>query len=458
MDRANGWGGVGQGALARGAGVLACALGLLTALPAVAQMAPPAKGSAPVMPTSADSEDLEDESSGVASLPGYPGRGLSLMATVQTRYDDNLARRPIKDDGVRIRPKATLSYGLGAGRVGLYGIGSYGRDIVRGNNLFRGADRHFYGGGVSAMLSRCNLDAGASFRSNLVFTADVGVVGSIEQRTAQAGGTASCQIGSAISISGGVTHADLRIARQVTGAFDSKRWTYTTGVAFARPALGRISLDGSLSDIDLLGRQVQTPTGPQTDGLLQRSVRLGYQREFGSRLTLSFGGSYLDTAPKNTQNVIIVDGLPQVVDRSSFKGAGYDANLTFRLSPRLSLIGSASRNVRTNGFAGAQFSVVDLAEVAGRYDLPGGLSLTAGYSQRNARFRGAVVSAVESRLRSRDRFSRYFAQLGGNIGRRINFALDVSHNQRRSDPSVFDFNSTAVGLTLGFELGNQGSR
>jgi hypothetical protein len=455
MDRANGSGDAGQWALARGAGALACALALFAAAPVVAQ---PAKANAPVMPTVADTEDLEDASSGVAGLPGYPGRGFSLLANVQTRYDDNLARRPVKDDGVRIRPKATLSYGLGAGRVGLYGVGSYGRDIIRGNNLFRGADRHFYGAGASAMLSRCSLDAGASFRRNLVFTADVGVVGAIEQKTAQAGGTVSCQIGSAISINGGINHADLRVARQVTGAFDSKRWSYTAGLVFARPALGRISLDGSLSDVDLLGRQVQTPAGPETDGLLQRSVRLGYQREFGSRLTLSVGGSFLDTAPKSTQNVIIVDGLPQVVDRSSFKGAGYDANLTFRLSPRLSLIGTASRNVRTNGFVGAQFSVVDLAEVAGRYALPGGLSFTAGYSQRNARFRGAVVSAVESRLRARDRFSRYFAQLGGDIGRRINFALDVSHNQRRSDPSVFDFNSTAVGLTLGFELGNQGSR
>ncbi|OYQ28761.1 hypothetical protein CHU93_08685 [Sandarakinorhabdus cyanobacteriorum] len=429
----------------------------IVAAPALAQVARPGQASTPVLPTVADSDDLDGTSSSVAGLPGYPGRGFNLQAMVSTRYEDNLSRRPVKDDGVRIRPKATLSYGLGAGRIGLYAIGTYGRDIVRGNNLFAGADRHFYGGGAAMQLSRCNIDGGGSFKQNLVFTSDVALAGSFEQRTSQFGAAVSCQIGSALSVNGGISQATMGVVRRVTQALDSNRWTYNAGLALERPAFGRLSLDGSISDINLTGRQVLTPDGLVDDGLLQRSLRLGYSRNFGSRITLTLGGSYLDTAPKATQNVVIVDGLPQVVDRSSFNGAGYDAGLVVRLSPRLGLTGSASRNIRSNGFVGAQFIVVDTVEGGISYELPNGMTLAAGYNYRDSRFRGAVITSLEARLRNRDRFYRYFAHLGGKLGRRINLALDVSHNQRRSDPSVFNFDSTAVGFTLGFELGNQGS-
>jgi hypothetical protein len=441
----------------------ACAVTLVPLLclatPTHAQVLPRTgvAGQVPAAPILGDNDDIEDQSSGIAGLPGYPGRGLSLRAVMFSRYEDNLSRRVVPDDGLRVRANATGSYGLGAGRFGIYAVGSYGRDEIVGNQRLDGADRVYFGSGVTADLSRCTIDAGASYRRNLVFMTDVIQFGNLEQDTKQYGASANCTIGSAISFSGSATRAEIGILRGISTAIDSNRWTYTAGAAFSRPAFGRVSIDGSISDIDLTGRQVLTPTGLADDGLLQRSVRLGLQRDFGSRISLTLGGSFLDTKPKVGSNIVFVDGLPQVVDRSSFSGAGYDAGLIFRLSTRLSLTAQASRDIRTNNFVGSQFQVVDLLDFGANYKLSNNFNFSAGYTYRDTRFRGSVISALETVLRTQDQFYRYYAHFGGKLGRRMNFGFDVIHNERRSNPSVFNFTSTGVGVTLGFELGKQRS-
>lgn len=423
--------------------------------PAAAQTLPGQPVGDPV-PTVDDNDDLETASAGVAGLAGFPGRGLQLNASFLSRYEDNLARRPVKDDGWRLRPSATATYGLGAGRLGFYATGTYGRDIIVANNILPATDRQRLGAGVAAQLSRCNIDAGASYARYLVLTTDIGQFGGIQQRTTQGGALLACRFGSALRLNASATFADIGLARGPgTSAFDSRRWTYTSGLSFTRPALGTLSVDGSLSDMSFTGRFVVTPTGQEEDGLLQRSIRLGWSRQFGSRLTLTLGGSYLDTGPKNDGTLIIIDGIPQVADRSSFSGGGYDAALLFRLTPRLALNARAGRSVRANNFIGAQFSVVDNLQLSTVFKLKDGITMSAGWDQLDSRFRSVATTALERVPRNFDKFDRYFANINARLGRRLRLALDVSHNQRRSDPAVFNFDSTGVGLTIGFELGKK---
>lgn len=441
----------------------ACAVAFLPliciAVPAQGQVLPRTgvAGQVPATPIASDNDDISDNSNGVAGLPGFPGRGLSLRASVFALYEDNLSRLPVADDGVRVRGSAGGSYGVGAGRLGLYVVGDIGRDEVRGNQRLKGGDRLFFGSGVSANLSRCTFDVGASYRRNLVFMSDIILFGSLEQETKQYGAVANCAIGSAISFGGSVTRAEIAVLRGAGSAIDSNRWTYTAGAAFSRPAFGRLSIDGSISDIDLIGRQVLTPTGLVDDGLMQRSIRLGLQRDFGSRISLTLGGSFLDSSPKLASNIVFVDGLPQTIDRSSFSGAGYDAALIFRLSERLSLSAKGSRNIQANNFVGSQFQVVDQADFAASYKLSRNFTLSSGYSYRDSRYRGSVISSLETRLRERDEFHRYFARFSGKLGRRINYGIDVFRNERRSDPSIFNFTSTGFSMNLGIEFGNQRS-
>ncbi len=425
------------------------------AMPAAAQRLPGLVPNEPV-PTIDDNDDLAAGGSNVAGLNGYPGRGFQLDASMSSRYEDNLSRRPLRDDGLRLRPTATVSYGLGAGRVGLYATGTYGRDIIIGNSFLREADRQRYGAGVAAQLARCSVDAGGSYARNLILSTDVAAFGALQQRNTQAEARAVCKFGAALQVSGGIGFGDTGLVRgSNTAAFDSERWSYNAGLAFSRPLIGTLSLDGAISDVTFTGRFVVTPTGNVEDGLLQRSVRLGWTRSFGSRLTISAGGSYLDTGPRVDSAQVIIDGIVQPATRSSFSGGGYDAGLLFRPTPRLTLNARASRSIRVNNFVGAQFSVVDTLLLSAQLRVGRNTTLSAGWDKLDARFRSTVVTPLEPLPRLEDRFSRYFATIGTRIGQRLSLALEVSHNRRISNPATFSFESTGVGLNLGFQLGKK---
>ena len=403
-----------------------------------------------------DDDDLEGE--GVAGLPGYPGRGLAISGRFVTLYDTNLSRQPIKDDGLRMRPTVNGSFGLGSGRVGIYGVGTVGRDFIFGNQRLSGNDRHSYGAGITASLSRCTLDLGASYRRALTFMGDLAVFGALEQATTLMGANVQCRISSALAATASVTQGSTSVVRGLTTAFDSDRSIYNAGVQFSRPGLGVITLSGSSSDVVLTGRQVLTPDGLVDDGLTQRSVRLGYSRAIGSRINISLGASYLDTQPTATSNLILVDGILQVVDRDSVTGPGYDARLDLRPIPRLSLGIGATRGIRANNVVGARITVFNTIEADLSYKIGRSIGLSAFYQKRSNSFRGGVVTALEPIRRDADQFTRYGARVGFDLGRFLNLALNVNHNSRSSDLGIFNFDSTGVGLVLGFKLGKQGGK
>jgi hypothetical protein len=152
-------------------------------------------------------------------------------------------------------------------------------------------------------------------------------------------------------------------------------------------------------------------------------------------------------------NVIFVDGVPQLVDRPGFKGAGYDAAIDVAFSPRLNLGFTAGRNTSANGVVGAQFVISTFWAAQIDYRLGSRYTLSTGVNLRNSQFRGAFVSQLDQFRRQSDDFTRIFAQFGGRLGQRLRFSFDVAHNRRRANPAVLNFNSTGVGLSLGYQLG-----
>lgn len=428
---------------------LACGL-MLAAAPALAQINPNYQ---PAPRAFDNDDDPVRSSSGVPGLDGYPGRGLLLDLKVSSIYDSNLARQPIADDGLRIRPEVNARYGLGSGRLGLFAQGTYGRDIVYGTNRFPAADRVMVGGGLDMKLARCSLQAGGSWRRSLAFQTEATLFGGFQQEAAQAGLTGSCRIGGGLGINGSVLRSDFRTSRANSQAFNLNSWNYSLGLSLGSAALGQFSLTGSYSDSRMPGRLVVTPTGLFEDGLRQKSVRLGYARNFGPRIALTFGVSYLDTKPKLAAEVLLVDGVPQVVDRAGFSGLGYDGALDFTFTPRLGMQLTAARSVFANSLVGAQFTVTDVQALSFDYKLSSRYSFLVGAERRNNEYRGAFISGLDPTLRRNDEFSRIFGSMRAQLGQRIQLSLDVAHSLRRSNPAILNFNSTSVGLTLGLKFG-----
>lgn len=442
--------------LPKGMALTASMIMACLAAPAVAQINPYAQ-TASAGPGDNDDDALRAPTA-VPGLTGY-NRGLSLGASIATRYDSNISRLPVADDGWRIRPQVTAGYGLGLGRGGLFVQGNYGRDLVYGAPRVSQSNRLMLGGGVDFQLSSCTGQAGGSWRRGLSFVSDASQFGGFTQETATAGFAAQCRLGNALSFNGSVLRSEIQTVsnrgntQPFSTAFNVERWSYSAGVGFGTPALGQFSLGGSITDSRMPGRLVLTPTGLVEDGLDQRSARFGYSRRFGTKINVSAGISYLDTQPKTTSSVIFIDGVPQVVDRPGFKGLGYDVALDVNLSRRMGLSATAGRNTSANGVVGAQFTIANFWAAQIDYRLGTRYTVAAGVNMRNSQYRGAFNSPLDPVRRVSDDFTRIFAQVGGRFGDRLRVTLDVAHNRRRSNPSALNFNSTSVGLSLGYQLG-----
>lgn len=407
-------------------------------------------------PRPADNDDGSARApAGVPGLGGYPGRGLNVNISMNSRYESNLTRRAgVTDDGFRLRPSIRAGFGVGSGRQHLFAEGEYARDFVEGNNVLRGASRYRFGGGVDFDLSRCKGEAGGSIQRGLNFTTETSAFGAFELQNAQYGVTASCRLGGALGVTGSLTRGDMRSFRGGSIAFDVARWSYSAGITLGAGGIGQLSLTGSQTDLDNRGRLVVTSTGSTvTDGLRLRSARLGFQRQLGNRINLGLGLSYLQSRPTAPSQLLIIDGQLQTVDRPGFEGLGYDAAVDLRLSPRLSINLTALRNVNSTGTVGARFTITNdwVAELD--YRLGGGYVFSMGARARHGDYRGSFTSALEPLRRLTDNTTRLYAQLGGNLGQRLRFSIDVTHNRRRSNPSALNFSSTGVGLNLGLRFG-----
>ena len=431
-----------------------CALALLgLLLPAV----PAAAQAISAQPPSVQVRDKDDaplrNTGNLPGLGGYPGRGLSLGADFSSRYESNLGRQGADSDGFRLRPQAEARYGLALGRQGLYVQGTIGRDIILGSDVIPDRNRYSAGAGLAYQLSRCTGQLGASWQKSLAFETDALAFGGFEQERRNFGVSASCRLGAAISLEGSVIRQLVETSQRQFDPFGFNSWTYTAGLGFGSATLGRFSLSGALTNSEMPGRLVVTPNGLLEDGLRQKSLRLGYQRQFGSRITLGLGASYLDSQPKFDETILIIGGVPQVVPREGFSGLGYDVALDVVLSPRLSIDLTATRSSFLNPVVGAQLTIADNYAGAIRYRLNERYTVAAGATFRRNDFRGGFASELEPFVRVSDQFDRFFAQFTARMGRRIRLALDVTHNRRRSDPQIFNFSSTGVGLSLGLDFG-----
>lgn len=424
----------------------------------MAAAAAPASGQ--IVPTKQDApqvRDSDDEplrsSGGLPGLGGYPGRGLSISGSLLTRYEDNISRQVVPDAGFRLRPQLDLAYGLALGRQGLYVEGSVARDMFIATDFRPDRGRYTAGAGLAYQLSRCTGDVGASWQRSLAFLSDAIEFGGFEQQRTSFGLTANCRIGGSLSVQGSVNRRDVETERSVGDAFNFNSWSYSAGIGFGNAGLGQFSLNASVTDTAMPGRLVVTPTGFAEDGLLQRNVRFGYQRSFGSRISIAAGLSYIDTQPSLPETIVIIDDELQLVPREGFSGLGFDVGLDLTLSPRLSIDLTSTRSTFVNPVVGAQFTVFTAYAGAIRYRLNDRYAVAIGASRRDNSYRGGFVSDLQPFLRVADNIDRFYGQFNARLGRRMRIAIDLSHNRRRSNPAIGNFNTTGLGLNLGFDFG-----
>lgn len=403
------------------------------------------------------SADTDDQAlgagGGVPGVSGFQGRGFAGSAVFETRYDDNLSRFPVKDDGLRMRPQVQANYGLGSERLGLFVNGSLGRDIIIGNRFLRGANRYGIDGGVDFVVSRCDAEVGGSYAQSLLFLGDIAQFGQMQQVNNTAGVSAGCRIGRALSITGSVS----RQISQISGnaAFDFRSWNYTAGLGFGNERLGQFGINASRSDTTLPNRLLITPAGLRQEGFEQNTVGVSYSRTVGGRGSIQLGVSFIDSQPNTDAQLVLIEGVPVFVSRQGFSGLGFNGLVLLKVTERLAIDVAADRSANPVPQIGALFNVREGYQVAARYQLGARNNVALGYERRRNQFRGAFANAIEGQPRFSDRTDRLFASFSGQLGTKLRYAFDVAHSIRQSDPAVFNFESTSAGLVLSMGFGRE---
>lgn len=401
------------------------------------------------------SSDTDDQAlgggGGVPGVSGFQGRGLGASLSFDTRYDDNLSRFPIKDDGFRMRPQVQANYGLGSQRLGVFVNGSLGRDIVIGNGFQRGSNRYGIDGGVDFAVSRCDAEVGASFSQNLLFLGDVAQFGQVQQESTTAGVSAGCRIGRALSITGSVSRQTSSLGNNP--AFDFRSWNYSAGAGFGNERLGQFGINASRGDITMPNRLVITPGGLRPEGFQQNLLGVSYGRTIGTRGSIQFGVSYIDSQPGTDAQLVLIEGVPVFVARQGFSGLGFNGLVLLKVTSRLAIDVAFDRSANPVPQIGALFNVREGYQVGARYELGQRGAVSFGYENRRNDFRGSFANDFEGLPRNSDRFTRLFASFSGRLGNKIRYTFDVAHSSRRSDPAVFDFDSTSAGLSLSMGFG-----
>lgn len=410
----------------------------------------------------------------VASTPAFAD-GLSLTATGTVLYDSNILRSLSSSgrssDDVRYSPAGSAEYTrmLGFGTVGLTGL--IGHDFFQNNSYL---NRNRFGAGALLNTregSRCSAGVNGNYtnrqngigsdnyRTGVPKTGtsttpvsvdptvpvtgdtlpdDVGRLIDNRQIFIVYGGHVSCGLpGGRASFGGAAVRSTLDNGSALRKFANSSSTVYSlfAGVGVLRP--GQLQVNGSFSTIDYPNRLVLpgstiSPVGFNT-GVKTYRGGLTYSRPIGTKLSGSIGLSYIRSVP---------DG-----GRAPFSAPAYDISLSYHPAPRLSFSALGSRSVLSSSSAGALFRVVDTFQLTTNYDVSDTISAraNAGFISNNYQQPFAIPGEP---LRRSD--TSKIAGAGVTYAPRslYDLSLQLSETFRSSKPSIYDYNSTRVSLTL----------
>lgn len=410
---------------------------------------------APAFAAPNEDGDNEPVSNNVLTTPVLYGRAWKVTGSLSSLADSNFRRTEIAESALRLTPVVDAGVGLPLGRQQLFFGGDFGRDYILGHSQFN-TNRVGVGGGVAWRVgTRCSGVAGAEYRSRLNQVLEQAEFTDNVQNTTVYAGSATCQTSTGLGIGGSIRHQDIENERPERAPFNLRSTVYAPNIFYGNPTIGQFSLGATFNNTLYPDRFVPTAAGTVRDGISIFSGRVGYSRNFGSRIQLSLGGSYLKTKPKPDTQLAIDPATGQVIQvpRGGYSGGGFDVSLGYRASTRLSLNLSGSRNVRVSPNVGAQFILTQRFAADVNYDLSSRLSFGFGGSHLKNDYKQGFTSPDEPRLRVSDRLNRIYAQLDYTPVKLYSIGLIVAHQWRKANPSDFDYKSTTARLRLTVKFG-----
>ncbi len=435
---------------------VACGLVLVAAAPAAAQR------------VSGDNRPFG--SGGLTTVAPVQGRGWRLDATVASLYDSNILRigdgfaRPAgySRSDFRITPTISGAVGLPVGRQQFFFGGQFGHDFyLRSGSLNR--NRYGAGGGLNWRVGRvCQGSLTGEYINQRALLSEVSQLVNDVQETTAFNGNIDCSPPIGIGFGGSARHSNVRNQNVNRNVFDSRDTALQGYLSYGTPSLGQFQLGGGYTRVDyprrgIIVRGADGAFGSDTDGLDLYNGRVGYRRSLGTRITLDASASYnnVKSDPQTIYFQVPVAGGVVLVpnDRKGYSGLGFNTVIGYRPSPRLSADFSASRNVTSSPTVGALFVIETSLGADFSYKIGPSLTAGAGGTFDRRVYRGSFASIEEPLARQNDSISRFYGRLTYAPVKLYNIDLEVAHEKRKSNPSIYDFSGTTVQLSLRVHLG-----
>lgn len=394
---------------------------------------------------------------GSATLLSAPAvaEGLSFNIAGNLLYDSNPLRlsqgqeaRPGESrTGFRFSPSVGANYGHEFGRQGLQFSTLVGRDYFLGNDQLTRNRFRFNGQLLYHLGSRCSGVVNSTFnrrQNGQESTIDdedptippddvVRVVNNVQETLAY-GVTADCGLSSGLTFGGSANHSQQNNGAR-TRRFsnsDNSSFSVYSGVQVAR---GQLQLVGSYSTIDYPNRNLLLdPLLLVSNGVKTRRIGLNYSRPIGSRLSGSLGLSYLKVNP---------DG------RDGYTTPAYNVSLTYHPGTRLVLSVNGSRNILSSRTVGALYRVVDQIGLNANYKLNSKINVNGNLGLTRNKFKQTFIVVDDPFIINRDVSKRAGLRVTYSPRSLYDVSFGVDQVSRSSKPSLYDYDSTKVHLSLG---------
>lgn len=369
-----------------------------------------------------------------------PERRLDIGVALVTSYDTNLLRLPRgvsappgqSRSDLRATPSLTIDIARPLGRQSVFLSGSAGYDFYAENKQLE-RERIDLTGGTDLSLGPCasRLQAGYARQQSDLADFLPGEPQVNTQTRTNYGGQIGC---------GGFGPLEPNFAydrERVVNSDPRRRGgnttqdTYSVGVAYERPVLGRLGLRTSYSK-SRYDRTADLPPG-MVNGIKVYSADIYFERQIGSQLTGSASAGLVRVDPS-------LEGVP------GFKGISYAADLTWTPGTRLQANVGLSREAQQPNLLNISYAIVDSYRGVLRYALGNRIQLNAGADYSTRSLRDSLLTGGPL-LQIEDRRLLMFTGASYRAGERLTFSLDGRAERRRSEFRELNFNNFSVALT-----------
>lgn len=371
-----------------------------------------------------------------------------ISVNVSGVYEDNFARstdqlatlRGVDPSEFIVTPSVSLNLNRQIGRAEVSLTGSLGY-VFHAKNSELDSERIGLAGAAQMPVGPCQIAPTVSIQRrqsdlrDIVFLTGAAAGSAKNTETVQSyGATLACGQRAGLQPYVGINYQRANNSNVVRERAEYDAITYSGGLRYSSPALGKIAVFGSRRVVDQSALAV--PVGTATSYRFD-NVGVEVQRDIGARITATGSVGY----GKLSSDSVLADG---------FNGLVWDIRLSALVGTSLRLTAGTGREVSNSLASDAGFVVTTPNRFGLTYAFSERLRFEAGAEFLKRRF-GYSQLAVPTRITTENR-QTYDASISTSLGRRLTLRIYGGHERRNADGTIFDYRANFVGAAIGLNI------